>query len=198
MSISSVDDSPHFAGCLFPLDGLWAGACRAKAPALPLTPTACPQRPKAFGHPNKRPFACALSNCTSGPRAAQPLSRSVLDRKFRIKAAQSCHSDCYCSGKRPLCSGKLGRTQGGDPRCQQLARQRWGVTRRDGRSQFRPVRRGWRGSPCLAGRLAEAHTPRLGTGGRMPRLTSTSNSNFPAQCRTFPEQWCSFRTHADV
>jgi hypothetical protein len=35
------------------------------------------------------------------------LPRSVLHRKFRIKAAQSCHSDRYCSGKRPLCSGKL-------------------------------------------------------------------------------------------
>src|ERR1700722_13164328 len=41
------------------------------------------------------------------------LSRSVFDRKFRIKAAQSCHSDRYCSGKRSLCSGKLERTQGG-------------------------------------------------------------------------------------
>ena len=33
------------------------------------------------------------------------MSRSVFDRKFRIKAAQSCHSDRYCSGKRPLWSG---------------------------------------------------------------------------------------------
>ena len=38
------------------------------------------------------------------------------------------NSDRYCSGKRPLCSGKLGRTQGGNPRRQQLARQRWGAT----------------------------------------------------------------------
>jgi hypothetical protein len=52
------------------------------------------------------------------------LSRSVFDRKFRIKAVQSCHSNRYCSGKRPLCSGKLGRTQGGNPRRQQPARQR--------------------------------------------------------------------------
>jgi hypothetical protein len=52
------------------------------------------------------------------------VSRSVFDRKFRIKAVQSCHSDRYCSGKRPLCSGKLGRTQGGIPRRQQPARQR--------------------------------------------------------------------------
>lgn len=56
------------------------------------------------------------------------LSRSVLDRKFRIKAAHSWHSDRYCSGKRPLCSGKLGRMQGDNPRRQQLARQRWGAT----------------------------------------------------------------------
>ena len=28
--------------------------------------------------------------------------------------------------------------------------------------------------------------------------TSTSNPNFPAQCRTFPELWCSFRTNADA
>ena len=54
------------------------------------------------------------------------LSRSVFDRNFRIKAAQPCHSDRYCSGKRPLCSGKLERTQGGNPRRQQLARQRCG------------------------------------------------------------------------
>ena len=28
--------------------------------------------------------------------------------------------------------------------------------------------------------------------------TSKSNPNFPVQCRTFPEQWCSFRTNADA
>ncbi len=37
---------------------------------------------------------------------------SVSDRKFRIKTAQPCHSDCYCFGKWPLCSGKLERTRG--------------------------------------------------------------------------------------
>ena len=47
------------------------------------------------------------------------VSRSVFDRKFRIEAAQPCHSDRYCSGKRPLCSGNLDRTQGGNRRRQQ-------------------------------------------------------------------------------
>ena len=40
---------------------------------------------------------------------------SVSDRKFRIKTAQPCHSDCYCFGKWPLCSGKLERTRGRNP-----------------------------------------------------------------------------------
>jgi hypothetical protein len=113
---------------------LWMGSGLGvpgpETPALPLMPTACPQRPMAFGHPYKRPFVERLLVCkwATKVRSDRQLSRSVLDRKFRIKAAQSCHSDRYCSGKRPLCSGKLGRTRGGNPRRQQLARQRWGAT----------------------------------------------------------------------
>ena len=97
-------------------------------------PSACadgsPSAVNGFGHPCKRPFACALLICRTGATKEGAIdlmrvSRSVFDRKFRIKAAQSSHSDRYCSGKRPLCSGKLERTQGGNPRRQKLARQRW-------------------------------------------------------------------------
>ncbi len=158
-------------GDLLPLDGLWAGRdSQAKAPALPLMPTAYPQRPVAVGH-------------------------------FCFRR--------YCSGKRPLCPGKSDRTQGGNPRHQQLARQRWGAT--GGTGAASPARCVRQMSPwllCLNPAWQRRHTeardrrPRQTAWLRrplahssasvtrcVPRLTSTSNPNFPAQCRTFPEQW---------
>ena len=67
MPISPVDDSPHLAGGWFPLDGLWAGRAGPRPLPYRFTPTACPQRPMAFGHPCKRPFACALCICKKSP-----------------------------------------------------------------------------------------------------------------------------------
>jgi hypothetical protein len=58
-----------------------------------------------------------------------------------------------------------------------------GGVRQAGRAQPVPPGVSWPAwLLCLAGRLAEALTPRSGPGGRVPRLTSTSNSNFPALC----------------
>jgi hypothetical protein len=92
-----------------------------------------------LGHPYKRPFVCTLSICRAGlpGETLVVVSPSVLDRKFRIKAVQSCHSDRYCSGK-------LRRTQGGNPRRRQLARQRHSHRGRGTGGHSRP--------PCCATR----------------------------------------------
>ena len=157
-------------GDLLPLDGLWAGRdSQAKAPALPLMPTAYPQRPVAVGHFCFRPL--------------------LLRRKAAL----------------PWKIGPHASRQSTMPAARPAA---VGCDRRDGRSQSRPVRPAdVAAAPLSQPRLAEAShrgqgqeatpdrlaAPASGTfvsvcDRCVPRLTSTSN--FPAQCRTFPEQWC--------
>ena len=74
------------------------------------------------------------------------MSRSVLDRKFRIKAAQPCQFRPLLLRKKAALLWKIGphaRRQSTTPATRPAAA---GCDRRDGRSQFRPVRHGRRGS----------------------------------------------------
>ena len=88
-------------GDLLPLDGLWAGRdSQAKAPALPLMPTAYPQQPVAVGHFCFRPLL--LRKKAALPGKIGPHARRQSTTPAARPAAVGCDRRDGRSQSRPV------------------------------------------------------------------------------------------------